>query len=160
MASDDHLSESERSKAVIRAYMAAHEAKDKAALMSFITEETRFEMPFNEGGKVGDQDFRKFSGLAALSKLFDGVVAAFAPDDHIHMHDIEMTEGNGGSTIFVECTGGGRMSNGRTYQNRYVMRYDIRDGKILRLREYYNPIATAYAFDRLLAGRFTVTSLD
>jgi ketosteroid isomerase-like protein len=160
MSDKGKVTESERNAALIRDYLAAHEAKDKAALMGFVTEDTQIEMPFNEGGKVADGYFRKFSGLQALSQFFDAVVAAWAPDDHIRIADIEMSDTNEGRTIFLECRGGGRMSNGRMYSNRYVMRFDFRNGKILRLREYYNPIATAYAFDRVLAGRFKVDSLD
>jgi ketosteroid isomerase-like protein len=62
--------------------------------------------------------------------------------------------------VFVECHGSGRMHNGRKYRNRYVMRFDFKDGKILRLREYFNPIPVAYVYDRPLAGRYRLDRLD
>jgi ketosteroid isomerase-like protein len=154
------VSEGARNIALVRQYLAAFEAKSKDDVMQFMTEDTVIEMPFNEGGLVEDDSFRKFSGLEELDRFFGGVMQAFAPDDHIRMDYLDLSEANDGRTIFLECRGGARMSNGRTYRNRYCMRYDFRDGKIVRLREYYNPIATAYSFDRLLAGRYRLESLS
>jgi ketosteroid isomerase-like protein len=144
----------------VRKFIAGHEAKDPVALMQFVTEDTLFEMPFNEGGIVADGHFRTFKGVKELDAFFKGVVMSFAADDHMRLEGVNMSIANEGRTIFVECRGGARMKSGRQYRNRYLMRFDFRDGKILRLREYYNPIATAYAFERLLAGRYTLDSLD
>jgi ketosteroid isomerase-like protein len=158
MSNEGAVSEGSRNEALVRKYLAAFEAKDKDALMDFVTEETAIEMPFNEGGLVDDGEFRRIAGVSALSKFFDGVMTAFAPGEHVKMDYLDISHANDGRTIFLECRGGAPMSNGRTYRNRYCMRFDFKDGKILRLREYYNPIATAYAFDRVLAGRYRLDS--
>jgi ketosteroid isomerase-like protein len=159
MSNDQAVSEGVRNANIVRQYLATFEKKDKDALMAFVTDETVIEMPLNESGLVEEENIRKFAGLEQLDKFFQGVVTAFAAGDHVTMDYMDISEANDGRTIFLECRGGARMANGRTYRNRYCMRYDFRDGKIMRLREYYNPIATAYSFDRLLAGQFKVETL-
>ena len=52
------------------------------------------------------------------------------------------------------------MANGRTYRNRYVMRFVVEGGKVAHVREYYNPIVSAYGFRRPIAGQFYLDSLD
>ncbi len=47
----------------------------------------------------------------------------------------------------------------RDYRNRYVMRIDFAGHRIAHCREYYNPIQSAYAFRRKIAGQFMVDSL-
>ncbi len=39
-----------------------------------------------------------------------------------------------------------KMANGRPYENRYVFRFDVENGKIRRIREYLNPVTSAVAF--------------
>jgi ketosteroid isomerase-like protein len=160
MPDEDLAPEGARNVALMRRYLAAFDAKDKAALLGFVTEDAVIEIPFNESGLVEDENFRKFSGISELSQFYDNAMKAFGPDNHVKMDYLDISEANEGRTIFVECRGGCQMSNGRTYRNRYCMRYDFRDGKIARIREYYNPVATAYAFDRLLAGRYRLEALD
>jgi ketosteroid isomerase-like protein len=160
MAEQAVVEEGARNATLVRRYVEAFGAKSKDAILALVSDETVVEMPFNESGRVEDENMRAFSGIAELEAFFDGVMKVFAPDDHIKMDYLDISEANDGRTIFLECRGGARLGNGRTYRNRYCMRFDFRDGKIVRLREYYNPIATAYSFDRLLAGRFRLESLD
>ena len=39
------------------------------------------------------------------------------------------------------------------------MRFDLVGGKIKHCKEYYNPIQSAYAFGRKIAGQFTIETL-
>jgi hypothetical protein len=41
-----------------------------------------------------------------------------------------------------------------------VTRCVFADGKIAHVREYYNPIVSAYGFRRLIAGQFYLETLD
>ena len=43
-------------------------------------------------------------------------------------------------------------ADGKPYRNRYVFRFDFESGRIKSAREYYNPIISAYAFARPIAG--------
>jgi ketosteroid isomerase-like protein len=159
MADQATAGEGGRNAALVRRYVEAFGNKNKDTIMALVSDETVVEMPFNESGLVEDGNIRAFSGLAQLDAFFDGVMKVFAADDHIKMDYLDISEANDGRTIFLECRGGARLGNDRNYRNRYCMRFDFNDGKIVRLREYYNPIATAYSFDRLLAGRFRLESL-
>ncbi len=38
------------------------------------------------------------------------------------------------------------MANGRPYRNRYIFRFETKNGKITRIREYTNPVTSAIAF--------------
>jgi hypothetical protein len=39
------------------------------------------------------------------------------------------------------------------------MRFDFVGGKLKHCKEYYNPIQSAYAFGRKVAGKFTIEEL-
>ena len=58
-----------------------------------------------------------------------------------------------GSRLFIEQRGNMTMADGRPYRNRYVFRFDVRDGRVSHVREYINPIISAHAFDRPIAER-------
>ena len=64
-----------------------------------------------------------------------------------------------GSRVFMEFRVHLTMKSGKEYRNRYVMRVDLVDGKVSRCKEYYNPIQSAYAFGRLVAGKHMLESL-
>ncbi len=51
-------------------------------------------------------------------------------------------------TVVMETHGGGRLKDGRTYDNQYVMSLDVRDERISALREYMD----SYYVNRLLGG--------
>jgi ketosteroid isomerase-like protein len=158
----DNLNESvgDRNAALVKKYIDANEARDKAALMEFVTEDSLYEFPFNEGGIVEEGHFKRFKGLKELSAFFDALTTAFTLDEGVRVSDRDISIANDGNTIFLECTGSGRLTTGRLYKNRYVMKFDFKDGKIIHFREYFNPIQVAYAYDRLLAGRYKVDSLE
>ena len=61
--------------------------------------------------------------------------------------------------MFLETYGKLTMANGRDYRNRYVMKMVTADGLVAHVREYYNPIQSAYAFGRPIAGRLVLDEL-
>ncbi len=52
------------------------------------------------------------------------------------------------STVVMETHGGGRLKDGRVYDNNYVMSLDVRDGRVAALREYMD----SYYVNQLLGG--------
>jgi ketosteroid isomerase-like protein len=157
MAASSAEAEGDRNAALVKKYIASIEAEDKAALMQLVTEDSVFEMPFNVGGVVEEGHFTRLKGLKDVDAYFAAMKANF---DRVRVAMIDMSKANEGRTIFLECKSDIQMRNGRIYRNRYVMRFDFEDGKIIRFREYYNPIPVAYAFERLLAGRYKLDSFD
>ncbi len=132
-------------------------AKDLDTLHSMMDADIVIELPFNESGKTDRASYRIYDGVEACCAFW---AAAFQAEGVIHgISEIELTVDRIGSRIFFECRGHLTMANGRDYRNRYVMRMDLRDGRVLRCKEYYNPIQSAFAFGRPIAGQFILDRL-
>ena len=84
---------------------------------------------------------------------------AFAAEKSVKAIDPEYVVSHDARTVFVEVRGQVEMVNGKDYRNRYVLRFDIENGKIVCLKEFYNPIVSAIAFGREIAGQVTLDSV-
>ena len=130
---------------VVQAWFKATLHKDKPATMALFNERSMVEIPFNESGRTEEGAFRRYTGMEELE--------AFTQRSHdaegtMGFSDIENFVVGGKSTVFVEGRGNIVMSSGRDYRNRYVFKFDIDGDKIVKLREYYNPITSGLAFGR------------
>jgi hypothetical protein len=100
------------------------------ALRRWETDDIDYRLPWSEGPTA-------LRGIEAHAKLLAGFAAALTS------YEIEVTSLHelGGPTEFVvESTGVGRTRRGTEYRNDYVQFIGLRDGKIARVREYFNPI--------------------
>lgn len=132
-------------------------AKDLNRLKGMMDKDIVIELPFNESGKTDTESYRIYTGVEECVSFWQ---VAFTAEGSLHgISEIDLTIDSAGSRIFLECRGHLTMANGREYRNRYVMRLDQRDGRILRCKEYYNPIQSAYAFGRPIAGQFVLEHL-
>jgi uncharacterized protein len=69
----------------------------------------------------------------------------------------EIHQSADGNTVVVEAQGRSEVpETGRVYDQRYVMIFKLRDGKIVRLREYFNPLVFQRAFEGFLVGEGAV----
>lgn len=130
--------------------------KDKEAKLGVMAEDMVLEIPFNESGKTEEGHFRRYSGKDEIVSFID---TAFAAEKSVKLVSSEYIESADGRTVFVEARGEVEMITGKIYRNRYVLRFDIEDGKIKCLREFYNPITSAVAFGRPIAGQVTLDAL-
>ena len=56
-------------------------------------------------------------------------------------------------SVIVEVSGRSEVpETGRVYDQRYVMIFGLRDGRIATLREYFNPLVFQQAFEGFLVG--------
>jgi ketosteroid isomerase-like protein len=82
----------------------------------------------------------------------DAAVAYFRQIDGMmperEMRDLRVTAA--GDTVFVQFNGDFRTAEGRPYRNVYVFRMDWRDGRLVSLEEYGNPITFINAFPELV----------
>lgn len=151
---------SERQRAALRLLAQWHNAvaaKNLAALRAMMDEAIVIELPFHESGRTDRASYRVYSGIDQCCAFW---TAAFQAEGVMHgLSEIELTVDGGGERIFLECRGHLTMANGRDYRNRYVMRMDLRAGRVLRCKEYYNPIQSAYAFGRPIAGQYILEHL-
>ncbi|WP_084397139.1 nuclear transport factor 2 family protein [Henriciella aquimarina] len=130
--------------------------KDKAAKLKVVADDMVLEIPFNESGRTEEGAFRRYSGKREVVEFID---AAFAAEKSVRLVSAEYVVSEDGRTVFVEARGEVEMISGKMYRNRYVLRFDVDGGKIKCLREFYNPITSAVAFGRQIAGQVTLDSL-
>ncbi|MBY8824296.1 nuclear transport factor 2 family protein [Sphingomonas colocasiae] len=157
-ASRDTVSNAQRSALeTLAKWHNAIGAKDLEVLRGMMDAGIVIELPFNESGKTDRESYRVYSGIEQCCAFW---TSAFAAEGVIHgISEVDLTVDGAGARIFFECRGHLTMANGRDYRNRYVMRMDLCDGRVLRCKEYYNPIQSAYAFGRPIAGQFMLDRL-
>ncbi len=122
-------------------YIRALEAKDKQAILSILTDDFALEIPCNVSGTNDFSD--SWQGIDKADANYE---LSFQLIEHVTYEALEVTPGRDDSVAFAEGLGVMMMANGRPYRNRYVFRFDVRDGKIRRIREYLNPVTSAVAF--------------
>lgn len=150
---DDPAARETARRAVLRFFKAIG-TKDMDALAAAITDDIVYEMPFSESGSTARGAYRRFEGQSQVVEFWRMTSAAglsVAPAE-----DVELSILGDGSRLFIEQRGNMTTADGRSYRNRYVFRFDIRDGRVSHVREYINPIISAYAFARPIAGGLIV----
>jgi len=142
---------------ILRLWHVGIEHHDFALLESLMHENIVIELPFNESGRTEAGYYRVYEGIAACLEFWQ--VAARFEGEMRPFEDMDLTTSPDGSRLFLEARGDVTMRSGTVYRNRYVLRLDVEDGKVRRYREYYNPIASAHAFGRPIAGQFLIENL-
>lgn len=129
-------------EALVDAWLDALAHKDRAALAGMIAEDAVFEYPFDRSGKTEAGSWRVYRGREAVLKNYvDVALARLSP---IGWTEREMTRSADGKRVFVEALGDMGINN-VPYRNRYVLRFDIKDGRIIHMKEYLNPVTSAIA---------------
>ena len=142
---------------LLRAWHLALETKDLPTVQQMMHDKVVIELPFNESGKTEAGAYRVYEGIPACMAFWE---TAMKFEKEMHpFTDMDLTVSPDGARIFLEARGHVTMASGIDYRNRYVLRLDIEDGKVRRYREYYNPIVSAHAFGRPIAGQFMLETL-
>jgi two-component system response regulator FixJ len=129
-------------KAVTR-FLEAMSAKDRAAVADLLSADVRVEYPFDRSGCTEDGCWRRFDGREAV--LSGYVDSAFTRIKRIGWVERDISVANGGKRVFVEAVGDMQLADGTSYRNRYVLRFDLLDGRIAGMKEYLNPVTSAIA---------------
>ncbi len=144
-------------KDAIRRFLKAVATSDMAALAESVTNDVIYELPFSETGSTEPGNFRQYVGREAVVAFWRATsssgMRSAAPED------VELSLTADGSRVFLEQRGQMTMPDGKSYRNRYVFRFDIAEGRVSHVKEYLNPITSAYAFGRPIAGDVMITSL-
>ena len=141
----------------IRRFFRAIAAKDRGALAESITPDVVYEFPFSESGSSEADAMRRYVGSDAVIEFWMKT-AADGPRN-LGAAEVELSITADGSRVFIEQRGNMVLADGRSYRNRYVFRFSIVGGKISHVREYFNPIISAYAFRRKIANNLSIDSL-
>jgi ketosteroid isomerase-like protein len=146
-----------QSRETLRGWFTTTHEKDLEGVRALMADDILVEIPFSESGSTADGRFRVYRGVDAVCDFW--ATAFKAEGESEGMLGTEITMSADGRMVFVEGRGNLSMANGRTYRNRYVMRFVIEDGKVAHVREYYNPIVSAYGFRREIAGQFIIETM-
>jgi ketosteroid isomerase-like protein len=124
----------QRNIALLRRYLDAVNGWDADAMREILHPEVSFEMPFalsgsprvTKGVDAVMAYLRSVPTIAVAMRLLDIRIHAFAddPDELVAEYRSEMT-----------------LTNGRPYQNTYISRATVRDGKLILFREHFDPAA-------------------
>ncbi len=87
-----------------------------------------------------------------LNEFLGPIRGVFRPGDpKVHIDAIV----SDGDRVMVETRATGERADGKPYANRYAWAFELRDGKILRVREYMDSLYVARFFDMVPAGPAT-----
>jgi ketosteroid isomerase-like protein len=153
----DDLAERAKSREALRGWFTTTHEKDLDGARALMADDILVEIPFSESGRTDDGHFRVYRGVEEVCGFWATAFKAEGESEGMLGTEITMTAD--GRTVFVEGRGNLSMANGRTYRNRYVMRFVFEGGKVKHVREYYNPIVSAYGFRREIAGQFIIETM-
>jgi ketosteroid isomerase-like protein len=146
-----------RTLLLLRDYWAAIDGKDVNGLRGLMSDDVVIELPFNESGRVEEGFFRVYQGIDEVMSFWSAAFSAEGTSEGLLNAEVHMT--GDGRVVFIEGYGRVTMTNGRDYCNRYVFRIKLDHGKVVHVREYYNPITSACAFGRKIADHLVVDAL-
>ena len=117
------------------------EAKAAEVLAAALDPHVTLTMPMSH---TGDRhDAVRWQGRERVLGYFGG---AFTMMDRIRFINRRISVATSGATAFVQADGDFTTADGSPYQNVYVFRIDWRDGQIIAIEEYANPLAFIQTF--------------
>lgn len=120
-----------RNRAAVDGAVAAINRGDAVRQMTHYTDDLVLEFPFADPPK-------QLEGKDVVEPYLVAALGAFTLDLRV----VEVHETVDPDELVVEAAATGTYTpNGASYENRYVIVYRFRDGRICHQREYYNPLA-------------------
>jgi ketosteroid isomerase-like protein len=114
-------------------------ARDQAAWQLLIADELVWELPY--APSIGHP--HKLEGRAQIVSFVSGFLKEA---EGFRFHDLKINALANGTGAVAEVQATARiLSTGRHYRQSYVVFLEARDGKIVHLREYFNPATAALA---------------
>ena len=87
-----------------------------------------------------------------INEFLAPIRGAFRPGDPKTHVDVILSDGD---RVVAETHATGQRADGKPYDNRYVWVFELRDGKVLNIREYMDSLYIARFFDMIPAGSAT-----
>lgn len=109
------------------------------SFVDMFAENGAMEFPFAPDG-IGETLVGK-QALSAHFKRIGGMLSISA------MKDVEVHRGNDDTVVIEFSCDGTAIPTGRPYPQRYVSVIRLQDGKIVRYRDYWNPLVVNAAFE-------------
>jgi uncharacterized protein len=113
---------------IARQFFERFDARDLDGAFALMTDDARFRIP----GKPSETPSAGYYDMKKLRQLFERILKAVPEGVRMTFKSVIAD----GDMVALEMEGLGRLSNGRTYNNEYVILFVIRDGLIQEVREY------------------------
>lgn len=124
---------------LVKSFFAAKERHDLAATVAGLADDVQYVFPLSASGDP--EPWFVYNGKDATTEYQRETLQRFS---QIRMLDQEYTASGDGASVFVESHGDYRAADdGPPYTNVYIFKFQIRDGKIVRVYEYANPVTFA-----------------
>ena len=110
---------------------------DIEAAVELLDADFVLELPYRADGgpsRMTGEDAFKF--MRVLPKLFP----------RMRFHDVTLHRGATPGNVIAEYRSNGLTRDGRPYRNTYVSEFELREGRIVLWREYFDPSVIAQAF--------------
>lgn len=122
---------------VVQRYLQLVGDLDVDGALALVADDVTIEMPFaGPSGTPSAQGAAAHAFVRALPKLFT----------QMRFYDIVMHGLTESGLVVAEFKSDGITRKGVSYPNRYVALFEVRDGKIATLREYFDPNVLSQAF--------------
>ena len=137
-------------EAIAKAYLDALCGRDIEKMRPLLSDDFVLESPYNLTGTNDPNEPDSGDFWRGKEKACAKFEQSWRDIETTMFSDVDIWPTNDPTVVFVEARGSMTMSNGRSYNNLYVLRFDLEDGKIRKLTEYRNPVTAAIAFGRPL----------
>ncbi|QZT58547.1 MULTISPECIES: nuclear transport factor 2 family protein [Mycolicibacterium] len=120
---------------LVRRLLLAEGARDLRTIYALLDPEVVFEMPFAPSG------FSTIHGRSALLDLLASFIDADVGTYVVWSLDVSALHlVSPGELVFAEYSAEAQTRTGAAYQQNYVAKFGIRDGRIASWREWFNPL--------------------
>ncbi|MFF0726188.1 nuclear transport factor 2 family protein [Streptomyces sp. NPDC004134] len=122
-------------KGQTREFVRALEHKDLETITELTHREATLTLPLSFTGNR--EDAARFTGKDQVLGYVQGVFKTMGKIDFTGVRVSTTPDGN---TSFVQAAGNFTTADGRPYENDYIFRYDWKNGRLVHIEEYGNPI--------------------
>ena len=126
------------SKAIVEAFFRLKEQHDLEGVAALFADHIVYIFPLPASG--AQENWFVYDGKEATVEYQRKTLDAFS---QLKMHDVQITIGNDGATVFVESRGDYVSKDGKPYRNVYVFKFVLEAGRIAKVFEYANPVTYA-----------------
>ena len=134
-------------RSVVEAFFAAKEAHDLDRLEALFAKDVVYIFPLPASG--AQENWFEYVGREATMAYQRRTSEAFS---QLRMRDRQITMSEDGRFVFMECRGDYVTTDGRPYNNVYIFKFTIEDGRIVKAVEYCNPVTYAVLAGLPIAG--------
>lgn len=139
----------ERNIAIVRRYIDAINRRDVDTKRALLAEDAVFEMPYAPDGFE-----RRITGRGSIIAFVE-TVPSIIDAENLHDVRVDSYHSDPGEIVAEYRSDTVIKPTNAEYRNEYIGRFTVRDGRITRFAEYYDPIRLVVA----LGGSVTATSL-